>query len=80
MSTATGTREVPEPRADVWRALAVLQPYCPVCDVSYVVEGSGRRTTFVAVAGRLEGSRPPGLPGAGSSSGCPAGRSGPSWS
>jgi hypothetical protein len=53
---------VPEPRADVWRALAVLGPYCPVCDVSYVVTGSGRRTTFVAVPGRLDGEPPEGAP------------------
>ena len=62
MSTATGTRVVPEQRAEVWRALAVLAPYCPVCDVSYVVTGSGRRTTFVAVPGRLEGEPPGGAP------------------
>lgn len=62
MSSATGTREVPAPRAEVWRALAVLQPYCAVCDVSYVVTGAGRRTTFVAVSGRLEGEPPAGAP------------------
>jgi uncharacterized protein YndB with AHSA1/START domain len=62
VSSATGTREVPEPRAEVWRALAVLEPYCPVCDVSYVVTGTGGRTTFVAVSGRLEGEPPPGAP------------------
>jgi uncharacterized protein YndB with AHSA1/START domain len=62
VSSATGTRDVPEPRADVWQALAVLAPYCPVCDVSYVVTGSGRRTTFVAVPGRLEGEPPQGAP------------------
>jgi hypothetical protein len=62
VSSATGTREVPEPRADVWRALAVLQPYCAVCDVSYVVTGTGRRTTFVAVSGRLDGEPPEGAP------------------
>lgn len=62
MSSSTGTREVPEPRGSVWRALAVLQPYCSVCDVSYVVTGTGRRTTFVAVAGRLEGEPPAGAP------------------
>ena len=62
MSSATGTRELPEPRDDVWRALAVLAPYCPVCDVSYVVTGSGKRTTFVAVPGRLEGEPPEGAP------------------
>ncbi len=61
MSTASGTREVPQSRAEVWRALAVLQPYCAVCDVSYVVDGSatgGTGTTFVCVPGRLDG-RPP---------------------
>lgn len=62
MSSATGVREVPEPRGEVWRALAVLQPYCPVCDVSYVVTGTGRRTTFVAVSGRLDGEPPAGAP------------------
>lgn len=62
MSSATGTRVVPEQRADVWRALAVLAPYCPVCDVSYVVTGSGRRTTFVAVPGRLDGEPAAGAP------------------
>jgi hypothetical protein len=62
VSSATGTRELPERRDDVWRALAVLAPYCPVCDVSYVVTGSGRRTTFVAVPGRLEGEPPAGAP------------------
>ena len=52
-----------EPRAEVWRALAVLEPYCAVCDVSYVV---GRRTpapgvgtTFVCAPGRLDGGPPP---------------------
>jgi hypothetical protein len=60
--SATGVREVPQSRAVVWRALAVLQPYCPVCDVSYVVTGAGRRTTFVAVPGRLDGEPPAGAP------------------
>jgi uncharacterized protein YndB with AHSA1/START domain len=61
MLTATGTREVPEPREEVWRALAALEPYCGVCDVSYVV-GSGRPgkgTAFVCVPGRLDGAEPP---------------------
>lgn len=62
MSSATGTREVPQPRAEVWQALAVLEPYCAVCDVSYVVTGTGRRTTFVAVSGRLDGEPPAGSP------------------
>ena len=62
VSSATGTRELPERRDDVWRALAVLAPYCPVCDVSYVVTGTGKRTTFVAVPGRLEGEPPEGAP------------------
>jgi hypothetical protein len=60
--SATAALVVPEPRSQVWRALAVLQPYCAVCDVSYVVSGSGVRTTFVAVPGRLEGDPPPGSP------------------
>ena len=52
---------MPYPRERVWRALAVLSPYCAVCDVSYVVDGSpgdGRGTTFVCAPGRLDG-RPP---------------------
>lgn len=59
-TTATGSREVPQPRADVWRALAVLLPYCPVCDVSYVVDGSrtGKGTSFVCAPGRLDGAEP----------------------
>ncbi|MCW2583390.1 MAG: Polyketide cyclase / dehydrase and lipid transport [Klenkia sp.] len=61
MTTATGTRTVPQSRAEVWRALAVLEPYCAVCDVSYVVTGKpGKGTTFVCVPGRLEADRPPG--------------------
>ena len=63
MTTATGVRTVPQPRPVVWRALAVLQPYCPVCDVSYVVTGHGAGTTFLCVPGRLdEGTPPPGAP------------------
>ncbi len=51
----------------MWRALAVLQPYCAVCDVSYVVDGTGapgRGTRFVCVPGRLDGEAepPPGAP------------------
>jgi hypothetical protein len=61
--TASGTREVPYDRGRVWRALAVLAPYCAVCDVSYVVDGTGttgRGTRFVCVPGRLEdGAQPP---------------------
>ena len=57
--SSTGVTQVPQPRADVWRALAVLQPYCAVCDVSYVVSGKGKGTTFVCVPGRLDGSPPP---------------------
>ena len=62
MTTASGSREVPFPRGRVWQALAVLSPYCAVCDVSYVVSGSptaGTGTTFVCVPGRLEGGRAP---------------------
>ncbi|MCZ2858764.1 SRPBCC family protein [Blastococcus sp. VKM Ac-2987] len=61
MTTASGTREVPEPRADVWRALAVLEPYCAVCDVSYVLGGAGAPgvgTTFVCAPGQLDGTPP----------------------
>jgi hypothetical protein len=61
MTTANGSREVPFPRARVWQALAVLSPYCAVCDVSYVVSGSptaGTGTTFVCVPGRLGGGTP----------------------
>jgi hypothetical protein len=61
-TTATGVREVPESRAEVWRALAVLEPYCAVCDVSYVVAEAvpdpGVGTTFVCAPGRLDGSPP----------------------
>ena len=61
MTTASGTRVVPESRTEVWRALAVLEPYCAVCDVSYVV-GTGQvrpGTSFVCVPGRLDGEQPP---------------------
>jgi hypothetical protein len=44
----------------VWRALAVLSPYCAVCDVSYVVSGKPRKgTTFVCVPGHLGDEPPP---------------------
>ena len=61
MSTASGTRVVPQSRAEVWRALAVLEPYCAVCDVSYVVGPSriGTGTEFVCAPGRLDGAEPP---------------------
>jgi hypothetical protein len=59
--TASGTRQVPAARADVWQALAVLEPYCAVCDVSYVVAAGKVRvgTTFVCAPGRLDGAEPP---------------------
>jgi hypothetical protein len=61
-TTASGAREVPQPRAEVWRALAVLEPYCAVCDVSYVLGDAGRGpdvgTTFVCAPGRLDGTEP----------------------
>jgi uncharacterized protein YndB with AHSA1/START domain len=63
MSTsAHGRREIAVPREEVWRALAVLEPYCAVCDVSYVVEDdapTGVGTTFVCVPGKLDGEQPP---------------------
>lgn len=65
-TTATGTREVPQAPAEVWRALAVLEPYCSVCDVSYVLDGGagapGIGTTFVCSPGRLEGTPAAGAP------------------
>lgn len=68
LTVAQGTDRVPFSRARVWRALAVLQPYCAVCDVSYVVDGSGtsQGTEFRCVPGRLDGQQPP--------SGAPRGR------
>jgi hypothetical protein len=60
-TSASGVREVPEGRAEVWRALAVLEPYCAVCDVSYVVAEAGAPgvgTTFVCAPGRLDGAPP----------------------
>lgn len=60
MTTASGTRRVPDRREDVWRALAVLHPYCAVCDVSYVADGpAGTGTTFVCAPGRLDEGRAP---------------------
>jgi hypothetical protein len=61
MTTASGSRVVPQSRAEVWRALAVLEPYCAVCDVSYVVGDGrvGRGTAFVCAPGRLEDADPP---------------------
>ncbi len=65
-TTASGVRDFPEPPAAVWRALAVLEPYCAVCDVSYVVDGTtdpGVGTTFVCAPGRLDSTPPaPGAP------------------
>ena len=60
-TTATGVRDFPEPPAEVWRALAVLEPYCAVCDVSYVLAAGtpGVGTTFVCAPGRLDGAEPP---------------------
>ena len=61
--TASGSRELPHERRRVWEALAVLAPYCAVCDVSYVVDGAGSPgcgTRFVCVPGRLDdGAQPP---------------------
>jgi len=54
----SGVRELPDPPRQVWEALAVLRPYCAVCDVSYVVTGSGRGSTFVCAPGRLDGAPP----------------------
>jgi phage baseplate assembly protein W len=62
VTTANGTRVVPESRAEVWQALAVLEPYCAVCDVTYVVPAAsrvGKGTQFVCAPGRLDGAEPP---------------------
>lgn len=65
-TTASGVRDVPESRTAVWRALAVLEPYCSVCDVSYVLGGAGEApgvgTTFVCASGRLDGAPAAGAP------------------
>ena len=58
MRTASGVREVPQDRRQVWQALAVLVPYCAVCDVTYIVRGTGAGTTFVCVPGRGDGAEP----------------------
>jgi uncharacterized protein YndB with AHSA1/START domain len=61
-TSCSGVREVPQPRTEVWRALAVLEPYCAVCDVTYVlgdmVGAPGVGTTFVCAPGRLDGGPP----------------------
>jgi hypothetical protein len=68
LTSAAGVLDVPQPRAEVWRALAVLEPYCAVCDVSYVLDGAGAGspgigTRFVCAPGRLDGRPPrPGAP------------------
>jgi hypothetical protein len=61
VTTASGTRVVSQSRTEVWRALAVLEPYCAVCDVSYVVGDAriGKGTAFVCAPGRLAGGAPP---------------------
>lgn len=65
-TTATGTCEVPESPTQLWRALAVLEPYCSVCDVTYVLGGEsggpGVGTTFVCAPGRPDGPPAPGAP------------------
>ena len=70
VTSASGVLEVPQPRAEVWRALAVLEHYCAVCDVSYVMGRTGVApaepsigTRFVCAPGRLGGQPPrPGSP------------------
>lgn len=61
LTVAHAVRRVPFSRTRVWQALAILEPYCAVCDVSYVVVGASmkRGTDFVCVPGRLGGRRPP---------------------
>ncbi|MFQ1004370.1 SRPBCC family protein [Modestobacter sp. SSW1-42] len=61
LTVVQGTRRVPFTRARVWEALAVLRPYCAVCDVTYVVDGPSTKhgTEFVCAPGRLDGQAPP---------------------
>lgn len=68
MTVASGTRVVPFPRQQVWEALSAMPPYCPVCDVSYVVSAGnggqglgllGEGTRFLCVRGRVDGALPP---------------------
>ena len=65
-TTASGVRAVPQAPDEVWRALAVLEPYCSVCDVSYLLgEPTGTPgvgTTFVCAPGRLDGAPAAGAP------------------
>lgn len=58
VTEAGGTRVVPQPPRRVWQALAVLRPYCAVCDVSYVVRGTGKGATFSCTPGRPDGGTP----------------------
>lgn len=51
---AVGSRELPQEPRRVWEAVAVLQPYCAVCDVSYRVSGRGRGATFACLPGRAD--------------------------
>lgn len=55
-TTASGCREVAYPVEHVWQAMATLLPYCPVCDVSAMLDGPGELhigTTFRAFPGRV---------------------------
>jgi hypothetical protein len=65
-TTASGHCVVAAAPARVWQALAVLEPYCSVCDVSYVLDGQpgapGVGTTFVCAPGRLDGEPTAGAP------------------
>ena len=61
LTVVEDARRVPFSRSRVWRALAVLQPYCAVCDVSYVVDGpcTKQGTEFICVPGHLDVQPPP---------------------
>ena len=56
-ASAAGGVQVPARRDLVWQALAVLGPYCPICDVSYRApdgDDAGRMapgTRFVCIPG-----------------------------
>lgn len=57
MTRASGSREVAYPVDHVWQAMATLLPYCPVCDVSAILESPeelGVGTEFRAFPGWVD--------------------------
>ena len=63
VTTATGSLQVPYPRGLVCRALAVMVPYCAVCDVTYLPASrapdgpatmTGGGATFTCLPGKVD--------------------------